>query len=61
MSQQHAVIIAEIQWIGSVVVSCVAYVDGLVQDCSISSALAMEILQFCSKPSMWSEDSVMMS
>ena len=23
-----------------------AYIDGLVQDCSISSALAMEILQF---------------
>ena len=27
------------------------YIDGLVQDCSISSALAMEILQSCSKPS----------
>ena len=26
------------------------YIDGLVQDCSISSALAMEILQFCAKP-----------
>ena len=24
--------------------------DGLVQDCSISSALAMEILQSCTKP-----------
>ena len=28
------------------------YVDGLVQDCSISSALAMEILLSCTKPSM---------
>ena len=28
-----------------------AQVDGLVQDCSISSALAMEILQSCTKPS----------
>ena len=28
------------------------YVDGLVQDCSISNALAMEIRQFCTKPSM---------
>ena len=29
-------------------------VDGLVQDCSISSAIAMEILQSCTKPSIWS-------
>ena len=28
------------------------YIDGLVQDCSISSALALEILQFCTKPSI---------
>ena len=28
------------------------YIDGLVQDCSVSSALAMEILQSCSKPTM---------
>ena len=27
------------------------YIDGLVQDCSNSSALAMELLQFCIKPS----------
>ena len=26
------------------------HIDGLVQDCSISSALAMEILQSCTKP-----------
>ena len=30
------------------------YVDGLLQDCSISSALAMEILQSCTKPTMCS-------
>ena len=29
-----------------------AYIDGLVQDCSNSSALAMELLQFCTKPSI---------
>ena len=29
------------------------YIDGLVQDCSISSTLAMEILQSCAKPSIW--------
>ena len=29
------------------------YTDGLVLDCSNSSALAMEILQSCSKPSIW--------
>ena len=26
------------------------YIDGLVQDCSISTALAMEIMQSCTKP-----------
>ena len=29
-------------------------IDSLVQDCSISSPLAMEILQSCTKPSKWS-------
>ena len=42
------------------------YVDGLAQDCSDSSAIAMELLQSCTKPSMsscarwfvkWSEGS----
>ena len=28
--------------------------DGLVEDCSISSAIALEILQSCTKSSMWS-------
>ena len=28
------------------------YVDGLVQDCSNSSALAVELLQSCTKPSI---------
>ena len=30
----------------------IMYIDALVQDCSISSALAMEILQCCAKPSI---------
>ena len=30
--------------------------DGLVQDCSISIANAMEILQSCTKPTIWSSD-----
>ena len=30
------------------------YMDGLVQDCSNSNALAMELLQFCTKPSIYS-------
>ena len=29
-----------------------AHIDGLVQDCSNSSALAMELLQSCTKPSI---------
>ena len=28
-------------------------IDGLVQDCSNSSVLAMELLQSCNKPLMW--------
>ena len=30
----------------------VVYIHGLVQDCSNSSALAMELLQSCAKPSI---------
>ena len=30
------------------------YIDGLVQHCSNSIANALELLQFCTKPSMWS-------
>ena len=29
-----------------------AHIEGLTQDCSNSSALAMELLQFCAKPSI---------
>ena len=29
------------------------YIDGLAQDCSNSSALAMELLQFCTKLSVF--------
>ena len=29
------------------------HIDGFVQDCSISSALAMEILHSCTKPAIW--------
>ena len=29
------------------------HLDGLVQDCSNSSALAMELLQSCTKPLIW--------
>ena len=29
------------------------YIDGLVPDCSNSSALAMELLQSCTKPSIY--------
>ena len=29
------------------------FIDGLVQDCSNSSALAMELLQSCTKPSIF--------
>ena len=32
---------------------CLQNIDGLVQDCSNSDALAMELLQSCTKPSIW--------
>ena len=38
----------------SFIVEFYHHVDGLAQDCSNSSALAMELLQFCTKPSIWS-------
>ena len=34
-------------------VSWIGYTDGLVQNCSNSSALAMELLQFCTEPSTY--------
>ena len=33
--------------------SCTYDIDGLVQDCSIFIAIALEILQSCIKPSIW--------
>ena len=32
---------------------CRCHIDGLVQDCSISIANALELLQSCTKPSIW--------
>ena len=39
---------------GYIVSSWYIHIDGLVHDCSNSSALAMELLQFCAKSSIWS-------
>ena len=33
--------------------SAISQIDGLAQDCSNSSALAMELLQSCTKPLKW--------
>ena len=35
------------------IITKISEIDGLVQDCSNSSALAMELLQSSSKPSKW--------
>ena len=32
------------------------YIDGLVQDCNNSTADALELLQFCTKLSIWSSE-----
>ena len=37
------------------------HIDGLVEDCSISSALAVEILQSCTKPSIYSSVNMVLS
>ena len=39
---------------GRVMIKCRLHIDGLVQDCSNSSALALELLQSCTKPSIYS-------
>ena len=39
----------EIQWL---ILHIEYHINGLVQDCSNSSALAMELLQSCTKPSI---------
>ena len=33
------------------IIEAIQYIDGLMQDCSISIASALEILQSCTKPS----------
>ena len=55
----HCVLYTEVQHIHAIchigVLANVAQIDGLAEDCSNSSALAMELLQSCAKPSiMWS-------
>ena len=37
----------------NIINSVYAYIDGLMQDCNISSALAMAILQSCTNPSIY--------
>ena len=41
-------------WMSSIDFHC--NIDGLVQDCSNSIANALELLQSCTKPSIWSPD-----
>ena len=36
------------------------YINGLVQDCGDSSALAMELLQFCAKPPVCPDDKIVL-
>ena len=44
----------KVEWQRSeIYTTAIEYIDGLVQDCSISSALAMELLQSCTKPSIF--------
>ena len=39
----------------------IIYFEGLVQDCSISSELAVEILQSCTMPSIWWQANISIS
>ena len=50
----HVAINQDQHWLRKWLMRClfwVQYIDGLVQDCSNSSALAMELLQSCTRPS----------
>ena len=51
-SATYAVLKINLYWFYYLFHICKPNTAGLVQDCSISSALAMEILQLCTKPSM---------
>ena len=44
------------KWVQGMALKC--YIDGLVQDCSDSSVLAMELLQSCAKPAIYSQVSL---
>ena len=46
----HDIFVASIGLHLQILSYCIFHMDGLVQDCSNSSALAMELLQFCAKP-----------
>ena len=43
------------KWLFVLFLECGLHIDGLVQDCNNSSALAMELVQFCTKPSICEE------
>ena len=49
-------VMSEVRWENNTERFMRVYVDGLVQDCSNSIASALESLQSCTKPSMWSYD-----
>ena len=49
---EHTVTLIEL-FVAKARIYKVSYVDGSVQDCSISSVLALEILQSCTKLSIW--------
>ena len=51
----HRVIISHLQFYPYTPSLVWPYIDGLVQDCSNSIALAMELLQSCTKPSIYTE------
>ena len=45
--------LGHVETTGPLLVHCEYDIDGLVQDCSNSSALAVELLQSCTEPSIW--------
>ena len=52
LAMQHESIGMALVWVASTTQADVQYIDGLMQDCSISIANALDMLQSCPKPSI---------
>ena len=47
----HGIVVFYLGWFQTAIPMIYSHIDGLAQDCSNSIAIALELLQFCAKPS----------